>query len=327
MKLLRRIVLLTAILLILPAGARADTILRLAYAENSQPVKEALRFLGEQIESNTHGEVKVMYFPDGQLGGERELVELTQVGVVDITKVSSGLMESFSPVYGVFSLPYLFANPQEYYKVMDDPQVMESVYQSTAAQGFIGVGWYDSGARNFYMSKGPVRNLGDLQGKKIRVMQSETAIRTLRLLGASPIAMSQAEVYTSLQQGILDGAENNEFALTIARHGEVARYYTYDMHTRIPDILLMSSLTLEKLTPEQQKVIREAIKASTEFEKMAWEAEIEKTKLSAIQDFNVEFFEGDQKPFQQAVQPIYDELKSRPDLYALYQKIQSAKAR
>ncbi|SUH40722.1 transport system periplasmic binding protein [Salmonella enterica subsp. enterica] len=140
-------------------------------------------------------------------GGERELVELTQVGVVDITKVSSGLMESFSPEYGVFSLPYLFATVDEYYRVMDNPQVMEPVYQSTAAQGFVGVGWYDSGARNFYMSKAPVKRIEDLRGKKIRVMQSETAIQTLKLLGASPIAMSQAEVYTSLQQGILDGAE------------------------------------------------------------------------------------------------------------------------
>lgn len=327
MKLIRIFGMLLVSLLLLPQGAQSETILRLAYAENSQPVKDALRFLGQQIEDKTRGEVKVMYFPDGQLGGERELVELTQVGVVDITKVSSGLMESFSPMYGVFSLPYLFANPQEYYKVMDDPLVMQEVYQSTTAQGFIGVGWYDSGARNFYMSKGPVRNLDDLKGKKIRVMQSETAIRTLKLLGASPIAMSQAEVYTSLQQGILDGAENNEFALTIARHGEVARYYTYDMHTRIPDILLMSSLTLKKLTPEQQKVIGEAIRASIEFEKTAWGAEIEKTKQSAVKDFKVEFFDVDQQPFQQAVQPIYDELKTRPELYSLYQKIQSAKSR
>lgn len=252
-------------------------------------------------------------------------MELTQVGVVDITKVSSGLMESFSPEYGVFSLPYLFATVDEYYRVMDNPQVMEPVYQSTAAQGFVGVGWYDSGARNFYMSKAPVKRIEDLRGKKIRVMQSETAIQTLKLLGASPIAMSQAEVYTSLQQGILDGAENNEFALTIARHGEVARYYTYDMHTRIPDILLMSTLTLEKLTPEQQRIVEAAIKASIEFEKAAWDKEIEKTRLAAVKDFNVEFYEIDKKPFQKAVQPIYDGLKNKPRLYGLYQRIQTAK--
>ena len=123
---------------------------------------------------------------------------------------------------------------------------MDPVYQSTAAQGFIGIGWYDSGARNFYMSKSPIKSIEDLRGKKIRVMQSDTSIQTLKLLGASPIAMSQAEVYTSLQQGILDGAENNEFALTIARHGEVARYYTYDMHTRIPDVFTNEHCNISK---------------------------------------------------------------------------------
>lgn len=165
---------------------------------------------------------------------------------------------------------------------------------------------YDSGARNFYMSKAPVKRIENLRGKKIRVMQSETAIQPLKLLGTSPIAMSQAEVYTLLQQGILDGAENNEFALTIARHGEVARYYTYDMHTRIPDILLMSTLTQKKLTPEQQRIVKAAIQASIEFEKAAWDKEIEKTRLAAVQ-------------------PIYDRLKNKPRLYGLYQRIQIAK--
>lgn len=159
-----------ALLSTLSFFSHGETILRLAYAENSQPVKDALHFLGQQVEEKTGGDIKVQYFPDGQLGGERELVELTQVGVVDITKVSSGLMESFSPEYGVFSLPYLFATVDEYYRVMDNPQVMEPVYQSTAAQGFVGVGWYDSGARNFYMSKAPVKRIEDLRGKKIRVM-------------------------------------------------------------------------------------------------------------------------------------------------------------
>ncbi len=325
MTLLRIVGALLTCLILLPCGASAKTVLRLAYAENSQPVKDALRFFGEQVEEKTGGEVTVHYFPDGQLGGERELVELTQVGVVDITKVSSGLMESFSPLYGVFSLPYLFASKEEYYKVMDNPRVMEPVYQSTAARGFVGIGWYDSGARNFYMTKGPVNSVADLKGKKIRVMQSVTAINTMKLLGASPIAMGQAEVYTSLQQGILDGAENNEFALTVARHGEVARYYTYDMHTRIPDILVMSQQAIKKLTPQQMAFVKEAIKDSIEFEKAAWDIEIEKTRQQAIRDFNVVFNEVDKKPFQDAVQPVYESLKTKADMYALYQHIQAAK--
>jgi tripartite ATP-independent transporter DctP family solute receptor len=268
----------------------------------------------------------VLWFPDGQLGGERELVELAQVGVVDITKVSSGLLESFSPYYGVFSLPYLFNSKAHFYAVMDNPNIMRPVYESTAPQGFTGIGWFDSGARNFYMSKGPIRSINDLKGKKIRVMQSETAITTLRLLGASPIAMGQAEVYTSLQQGILDGAENNEFALTIARHGEVARYYTYDMHTRIPDILLMSNLTKEKLTPEQLAIVQQAVKDAIEFEKAAWDKAIEDTKQLAVSQFGVVFNDIDLAPFQQAVQPIYQNLESKPALNDLYQQIRAMKS-
>lgn len=304
-------------------SSHAETVLRIAYAENSQPVKDALHYLGEQIEQRTQGDIKVLWFPDGQLGGERELVELAQVGVVDITKVSSGLLESFSPYYGVFSLPYLFNSKTHFYAVMDNPDIMRPVYESTAPQGFTGIGWFDSGARNFYMSKGPIRSINDLKGKKIRVMQSETAITTLRLLGASPIAMSQAEVYTSLQQGILDGAENNEFALTIARHGEVARYYTYDMHTRIPDILLMSNLTKEKLTPEQLAIVQQAVKDAIEFEKAAWDKAIEDTKQLAVSQFGVVFNDIDLAPFQQAVQPIYQSLESKPALNELYQQIRA----
>ncbi|KEA53031.1 MULTISPECIES: TRAP transporter substrate-binding protein [Mangrovibacter] len=312
---------LFALFLSLPG--HAETVLRIAYAENSQPVKDALHYLGEQIEQRTHGDIKVLWFPDGQLGGERELVELAQVGVVDITKVSSGLLESFSPYYGVFSLPYLFNSKAHFYAVMDNPDIMRPVYESTAPQGFTGIGWFDSGARNFYMSKGPIRSINDLKGKKIRVMQSETAITTLRLLGASPIAMGQAEVYTSLQQGILDGAENNEFALTIARHGEVARYYTYDMHTRIPDILLMSNLTKEKLTPEQLAIVQQAVKDAIEFEKAAWDKAIEETKQLAVSQFGVVFNDIDLAPFQQAVQPIYQNLESKPALNDLYQQIRA----
>ena len=171
--------LVSAVILPFSHIASAAVTLKLAYAENSQPVKDALQYIGKAVAEKTNGEVNIQYFPDAQLGGERELVEMTQVGVVDITKVSSGLMESFAPVYGVFSLPYLFTNQEQFYKVMSDQDVMGPVYNSTASMGFTGVGWYDSGARSFYMSKGPINTIADLKGKKIRVMQSETSIKML----------------------------------------------------------------------------------------------------------------------------------------------------
>lgn len=311
----------SALLLPLTHAAHAEIVLKLAYAENSQPVKEALQYIGKAVDEKTHGEVKIQYFPDSQLGGERELVEMAQVGVIDITKVSSGLLEGFSPLYGVLSLPYLFDNQEKFYKVMDDPEIMNSVYQSTQAQGFTGVAWYDSGARSFYMSGAPIKTIDDIKGKKIRVMQSETSIATMNYLGASPIAMSQAEVYTSLQQGIIDGAENNEFALTIARHGEVAKYYSYDTHTRIPDIVIMSNTTKAKLNPAQMQALQAAINESVAVEKQAWKVEMEKTRKQAISEFGVQFFEIDKAPFKAAVQPIYDKLKAKPQSYELYQKI------
>ncbi|WP_342610012.1 TRAP transporter substrate-binding protein [Vibrio tritonius] len=311
----------TAMLVPLSQGAQAQTVLKLAYAENSQPVKEALKYIGKAVSEKTNGEVTIQYFPDSQLGGERELVEMAQVGAIDITKVSSGLLESFSPLYGVFALPYLFPSEQSFYQVMDNNDVMKTVYQSTAPQGFTGVAWYDSGARNFYMTEGPVKTLADLKGKKIRVMQSETSINTMKLLGASPIAMSQAEVYTSLQQGIIDGAENNEFAMTIARHGEVAKYYSYDMHTRIPDIVVISNLTQSKLAPAEYQALMDSIKESETVEKEAWKKEMDKTRKLAETQFGVKFYNIDQAPFKQAVQPIYDQLDKKPAVYQLYKKI------
>ncbi len=316
-------IVLTAALVSVSHLAEAKTVLKLAYAQNSQPVKDALQYIGKAVSEKTNGEVTIQYFPDSQLGGERELVEMAQIGAIDLTKVSAGLLESFSPMYGVFSLPYLFEDQDDFYQVMADKDVMTRVYQSTAGDGFTGVGWYDSGARSFYMSAGPVKSIEDLKGKKIRVMQSQTSINTMKLLGASPIAMSQGEVYTALQQGILDGAENNEFAITIARHGEVAKYYTYDMHTRIPDVVVMSNLTKSKLTDSQMQALQEAIEESIELEKKAWLDEMEKTKALATDKFGVEFFQIDQAPFKAAVQPIYEELKKKPELYSLYQAIEN----
>lgn len=305
------------------SGTSRGTVLFIAYAQNSQPVIDAMHLMGKRIEEKTEGEVTVRFFPDSQLGGERELVELAQVGAVDITKVSAGLMESFSPIYGVFSMPFLFDDTEHFYRVMDDPDIMAPVYASTEKNGFVGVGYYDSGSRNFYVKDRPIHSVEDLRGRRIRVMQSEAAIDMMRLLGATPVAMGQAEVYTAMQQGILDGAENNEFALTIARHAEVAKYYTYTMHTRIPDVILISNMTLEKLSEEQVSAVHEAVEESIEYQKQAWNEAIEATRQLAIDEFDVEFIEVDRAPFLEAVNPIYDELKRYPGQHELYLDIRA----
>ena len=313
----------TAMMAISLEGAQAAVNLRFAYASNATPTKEAMAKFGELLSEKTNGEVTVSYFPDSQLGGERELVEMVQGGLLDLTKVSGGLMESFSPVYGVFSVPYLFDSEEHFYKVMDDPKIMDPIYNSTKDRGMVGLTYYNSGARSFYTTKVPVEHVSDLKGMKIRVMQSPTSIEMVKLLGAAPIAMGQDEVYTSLQQGVLDGAENNEFAMTIARHAEVAKYYTYDVHSRVPDIMLISTATLAKLTPDQQKAVYDAARESTEYHKQVWGAAIDAAKKECEDKFEVKFIYPDVSEFQDAVKPMYEELKQHPEQYKAFQEIRA----
>lgn len=313
---------LTALALILAAGTVQAETLRFGYAQNATPTVEAMQEFARLVEEKTGGKVTVQFFPDGQLGGEREMVEMLQGGALDMTKVSGGLLESFAPIYGVFPLPFLFADQEHFYRVMDDAEIMDPIYQSTADTGFIGLTYYNSGARNFYTVNRPVQSVDDLAGLKIRVLQSPTALRMTELLGATPVAMGQAEVYTSLQQGVLDGAENNEFALTIARHAEVAKHYTLDGHTRIPDILLIGSATMDRLSDDHRSAVMEAAAESTEFHKSVWDAAVDAAATEAREQFNVEFHEVDVAPFREAVAPIYDELPE--DSAAVVEQIRSA---
>ncbi|UOQ83435.1 TRAP transporter substrate-binding protein [Gracilibacillus salinarum] len=303
--------------------AKEHVVLRFAYASNAQPVKDAMAKFGELVEEKTNGEVTVEYFPDGQLGGERELIELTQTGAIDITKVSGSALESFSDQYSVFGIPYLFDDIDHFTRVMENEEIIKPVYQSTKDLGFVGLTYYNSGQRSFYMMDGPVESPEDIKGKKIRVMQSETAIQMIELMGGTAVPLGSGEVYTSLQQSIIDGAENNEFVLVTAGHGEVAKYYSYDEHTRVPDIVVMNDDTLNQLTESQQQAVHEAAKESTEYEKRVFEEAVQAEKEEAKEKYNVEFNDVDKAPFLKAVQPIHDQFKDDEELGGLYQAIRN----
>lgn len=323
----KKLILLLLICIVLVGCSRASgekndsIILRFGYASNSQPIIDSMQEFGRLVAEKTNGEVQVQYYPDGQLGGERELIELTQTGAIDITKVSGSALESFSPIYSIFGIPYLFDNEAHYYRVLENKELINSIYSSTKDIGIVGLTYYDSGARNFYMSDGPVESPEDLKGKKIRVMQSEIAIKMVQLLGGTPTPMGSGEVYTSLQQGIIDGSENNEFVLVTAGHGEVAKYYSYDEHTRVPDIVVMNDSTLESLTESQRKAVMEAADESTQFQKEVWAEAVNKEKEIAAEKHDVEFNEVDKEPFKEAVQPIHEEFQSNEEYSKLYAQI------
>ncbi|MBP1048466.1 TRAP transporter substrate-binding protein [Enterococcus sp. BWM-S5] len=305
------------------AASDGKITLRYAYASNSQPVIDSMNEFGRLIEEKTNGEVTIEYFPDGQLGGETELIELTQTGGIDFTKVSGSALESFSKDYSIFAVPYIFDDEEHFFAVMENKEIMDEVYNSTEELGFVGLTYYDSGQRSFYMTDGPVNSPDDLKGKKIRVMQSETAIKMVELLGGSPVPMGSSEVYTSLQSNLINGAENNEFVLHTAGHGGVAKYYSYDEHTRVPDIVIMNDSVKERLSDEQYEAVLEAAKESTEFEKEVFKEAVEEEKAIAEKEYGVIYNDVDSAPFQEAVQPLHDQFKNDENYSDLYEKIRA----
>ncbi|MEQ7215097.1 TRAP transporter substrate-binding protein [Enterococcus asini] len=305
------------------ASSEEQIVLRYAYASNSQPVIDSMVEFGRLVEEKTDGQVTVEYFPDGQLGSETELIELTQTGGIDFTKVSGSALEGFSKDYSIFSVPYLFDSEEHFFEVMENKAITDEIYNSTEELGFVGITYYDSGQRSFYMTDGPVNSLADLKGKKIRVMQSETAIKMVELLGASPVPMGSSEVYTSLQSNLINGAENNEFVLYTAGHGGVAKYYSYDEHTRVPDIVIMNSEVKERLTDEQYEAVLAAAKESTEFEKAVFKDAVEEEKAIAEKEYGVVYNNVDTTDFLAAVQPLHEQFKNDKNYSELYQEIRS----
>lgn len=305
------------------ASSEEQIVLRYAYASNSQPVIDSMVEFGRLVEEKTDGQVTVEYFPDGQLGSETELIELTQTGGIDFTKVSGSALEGFSKDYSIFSVPYLFDSEEHFFNVMENKAITDEIYNSTEELGFVGITYYDSGQRSFYMTDGPVNSLADLKGKKIRVMQSETAIKMVELLGASPVPMGSSEVYTSLQSNLINGAENNEFVLYTAGHGGVAKYYSYDEHTRVPDIVIMNSEVKERLTDEQYEAVLAAAKESTEFEKAVFKDAVEEEKAIAEKEYGVVYNDLDTAEFLAAVQPLHEQFKNDENYSELYQEIRS----
>ena len=305
------------------ASSEEQIVLRYAYASNSQPVIDSMVEFGRLVEEKTDGQVTVEYFPDGQLGSETELIELTQTGGIDFTKVSGSALEGFSKDYSIFSVPYLFDSEEHFFEVMENKAITDEIYNSTEELGFVGITYYDSGQRSFYMTDGPVNSLADLKGKKIRVMQSETALKMVELLGASPVPMGSSEVYTSLQSNLINGAENNEFVLYTAGHGGVAKYYSYDEHTRVPDIVIMNSEVKERLTDEQYEAVLAAAKESTEFEKAVFKDAVEEEKAIAEKEYGVVYNDLDTTEFLAAVQPLHEQFKNDENYSELYQEIRS----
>lgn len=303
----------------------AKTTLKLSHNnDKTHPVHISMQAMADEVKEATDGEVVIRIYPNSQLGNQRESMELIQSGSLDMAKSNASELEAFEPIYGAFNVPYLFKDSEHYYKVLRDPEIGGKILDSTKGKGFIGLTYYDAGSRSFYAKK-PIRTPADLKGLKVRVQPSPSALEMMKLMGASATPLAFGELYTALQQGVVDAAENNPTALTLMRHGEVAKFYSEDEHTIIPDVLLISEKSWNKLTPEQQKIVKDAADHSMMSHKDLWTKATQEEIQKAKDTMGVEFVTVDKQPFVDAVKPMHDKALTDPVIGPVVQRIDSAR--
>lgn len=284
--------------------------LKLAHnLDTNHVVHQALAQMAKEISTASDGKMKLRIYPGGQMGGPRETLELLQNGALDMTKASASEMEPFSPAFSIFSLPYLFKDQAHFNKVIYGP-VGESMMAQTRDKGFVSIAAYVAGTRSFYANK-PIHTPADMMGMKIRVVATPTTIKLIELLGAAPAPIPFGEVYTALQQGVIDGAENNEPSYVQTRHVEVAKFYAEDQHTSVPDFLVISSKVLDKLSDEQKAILITAAKHSETYEQELWDKEVAVSRKQAT-DAGATFIQVDKEAFRTALAPLYDDFRKDP---------------
>lgn len=311
------------------AGTQGKQMIRIGHNQSTNhPTHKALLAFKEHIESSLGDKYIVEVYPSELLGSQTDMVQLTQTGAITYCVASNAILETFSKNYEIFNLPFLFSSSTSYHHVMDDASITDPIFESTEKAGFHGVTWLDAGTRNFYTVKQPIEKPEDLKGLKIRVQQSPTNIEMMRLLGGSATPMGFGDVYTALQSNIIDGAENNEMALTDNGHGEVCKYYSYDMHQMVPDIVIGNIAFLDSLSDNEKEIFDEGYQILNKVEREEWVKAVEAAKDKAQNELGVQFFYPDTKPFQEACSPLHEALlKKNPSLQTTYDAIMSYNAK
>ena len=273
----------------------------------NHPVHAGIEHFAQRVAYYSGGRLQFDVFPNGQLGSETETLEQMQSGTLDAAKVGGATLGNFIPVAKVFSLPYLFRDSDHYWAVLNGEVGQDlldalAITGSKEPSGFRGLTYYDAGSRNFY-TKRPVLKPEDLKGMKIRVMNDPVAIDTMKAMGASPTPISWGELYTALQQGVVDGAENNPPSYVSSRHFEVCKEFSFDHHSRIPDVLIISERTWESLSEEEQGWVRKAAAESSEFQRAAWEAGVQEA-LEVMKEQGVTVHDVAPEPFMKATESV-----------------------
>ena len=299
-------------------------VLKLAHGlDPSHPVHQAMVYMAERCKEISNGELTIEIYPSGQLGSEQQCVELLQIGSLAITKVSAAVMESFTEDFKVLGLPYIFRSKEHSFKVLDG-EIGDELLLSTEPFWIRGLCFFDAGSRSFYTIDTPINHPDDLKGLKIRVMKSITAMEMVKAQGGSPTPISWGELYTALQSGVVDGAENNPPSFYTSHHYEVCKYYCLNEHTMVPDVLIISQKVWVKLSEQEKLWLQQAADESVPVQRKLW-AESEKESLEIVKEAGVTIIYPDKEPFSDKVTELLESYRENEKLYDLISRIREVK--
>jgi len=287
----------------------------------SHPVHQGMEVFAKELTQISNGKLTVKIFPDAQLGTEREVLELLQIGSIAMTKVSAAAMANFAPAYKVMGVPYLFRDKEHLFRVLEG-QTGEEILAAGSEFLLRGLCFYDAGSRSFYTKNKPIKTPDDLDGLKIRVMNHQMSVDMVNEMGGSATPMAYGELYTALQQGVVDGAENNPPSFVTSGHYEVCKYYTLDEHSSIPDVLVIGTKYWDTLSKEEQNWMKAAAKVSSKAQKEFWQKNVEEcmVKLKAA---NVEIFKPEKSPFAEKTKSVLEAFTKDSEMKKLVQEIQN----
>jgi tripartite ATP-independent transporter DctP family solute receptor len=304
------------------AKAQAETVLRSADIHpDGYPTVEAVKFMGDLIKQRTDGRIEVQIFPSGQLGGEKDTIEQTRFGVIDMNRINFAPFNNLIPETQILSLPFLFRSEDHMHQVIDG-EIGQEIAAAFEPHDLVVLAFYDSGTRSFYNAKHAINTPEDMKGMKVRVQQSDLFIAMIQALGANATPMPFGEVYSALQTGVVDGAENNWPSYDSVKHYEVAKFYSLTEHSMSPEALVMSKMSFDKLSSDDQAIVKAAAKESVPKMRELWKAR-ETEARQRVEAGGAVANQVDKEAFIKAMQPVYDQFVTDQKLQDLVQRIRA----
>lgn len=311
MRAVRLIIIIMSLVLVACNNQQDKTTLTVGHTHNTRHVvHEAMEYMAERLNHHSGGKMELVIYPGAMLGSEREMIELLQIGSLSMTKVSASPLEGFVPEMALFGIPYLMKSREHFWQVLDG-SIGQELLAKTQAARLKGMGYFDAGSRSFYSTDGPILSPDDLTSKKVRVLNSPTSMATAQALGAAATPIAWGELYAALQQGVVDGAENNPPSYYISRHYEIAPYYSLDEHTFVPDVIIASQRVWNNLSEQEQTWLSTAMNDAIEHQKVLWQKASDEA-LEAVKAAGVKVYYPDKTKFQDKVVEFHKSFDNSP---------------